>query len=144
MTFKGVNKMVCRSAEGGMKDIGMGCRRQRVVSRFGAVALVIPGCYFGTTADASPVNAGPSTVVSQSMFSYATYGNGDVVFQLTQNPLSQCYGFWLRASDAGFKNNFAILLTVIQTQGMITVSADDSDTWTGSAAKYCLVTSVLL
>jgi hypothetical protein len=85
-------------------------------------------------------------VLSQSTFSYSTWGGGDVAFQLTNNPVSQCFGFWLRASDPGFKNNLAILLSVIQTQGQITVNADDSSEnhFSGSTTAYCIVTSLQL
>jgi hypothetical protein len=115
--------------------------------RLRAIAVAFGSVLLCSVSDAV-VSVGPSTVLGQSTNSYQTYGNGDVVFQLTQNSLSQsgCYGFWLRASDAGFKNNFAILLSVILTQGQITVTADDSasGTWSGSANKYCLVTSLQL
>ena len=109
-----------------------------------ATVMVVGAWLTGAPAEGAQVNAGPSTILSHSMFSYATFGNGDVIFQLTQNPLPQCYGFWLRSSDPGFRTHVAIVLSVIQAQGEITVTAEDSDVWTGSTAKYCLVTGLLL
>jgi len=116
------------------------------IHKLAAVVVFIGSYCFCTVAQAADVSAGPSTVLSQSMFSYSSYGNGDVVFQLTNNPVSQCFGFWLRASDPGFKNNLAILLSVIQTQGQITVNADDTSAnhWSGSTTAYCIVTSLQL
>lgn len=111
----------------------------------GAIAAAIASISISALAEAV-VQVGPSAVLAQSTFSYQTYGNGDVVFQLVNTPLppSECYGFWLRASDPGFKNNFALLLSVIQTQGAVTVVADDSTIWSGSVNKYCLVTGLQL
>jgi hypothetical protein len=122
------------------------------IRRSAAIGAIISSGCLCTVAQAASVSAGPSTVLGQSMFSYSTFGsdathpNADVVFQLTNNPVSQCFGFWLRASDPGFKNNFAVLLSVIQTQGQITVNADDSaaNHWAGSTTAYCIVTSLQL
>ena len=109
------------------------------------VALMISVYLSSSIAEAATIQVGPSTILSGSMISYSTVGNGDVVFELAQNPLaSQCYGFWLRPSDAGFKTNLAILLSVIQTQTTLAVSAEDSTIWTGSVAKYCLVYALWL
>lgn len=114
------------------------------MNRLGVITVAVASWLYNV-ADAA-VDVPPSTVLARSVFSYQTYGGGDVVFQLTQTPLpaSECYGFWLRASDAGFKNNLAILLSVIQSQGAIGVTADDTTIWSGSINKYCLVSSLLL
>jgi len=114
--------------------------------KLAAVVIFIGSYCLCAVAQAADVSAGPSTVMSQSMFSYSTFGGGDVAFRLTNNPVSQCFGFWLRSSDAGFKNNLAILLSVIQTQGQITVNADDTsgNHWSGSTSAYCIVTSLQL
>lgn len=106
-----------------------------------SVALMVASVFlwFGTAAHAAIVQSGTSTVMSQSTDSYSSFGNGDVVFQLTTNNLTECYGFWLRATDPGFRNNLAILLAQIQTGGSLNVIADDSQIWTGSIHPYCLV-----
>lgn len=114
------------------------------MNKLRAIAIAA-GSLFYTLADAA-VDVPPSTVLAGSVFSYQTYGGGDVVFQLTQTPLppSECYGFWLRASDPGFRNNLAILIATIQAQGAVGVTADDTTIWSGSSSKYCLVSSLLL
>ena len=96
--------------------------------------------WFGSVSQAAIVSTSPSTVKSQTVISYAAFGGGDIVFQLTTNSLSECGGgFWLRATDPGFKNNLAILLAQAQAGGAVTVAADDSQIWTGSSTPFCLV-----
>ena len=75
---------------------------------------------------------------------YSTFGTSDVVFRQAVSGLSQCFGFWLRASDPGFKTNVAALLTAITAQSLLTVAVDDSPAlmWSGSASPYCLVAAV--
>jgi hypothetical protein len=92
----------------------------------------------GTAAEAYTASS-PSSVLPGSTYSYATFNNGDVVFRLTSGGVSGCYGFWLRATDPGIKSEVASLLAVIATQAVITVYADTSQIWTGSASPYCLV-----
>lgn len=109
--------------------------------RFAALSLVgLP--LFPIAADATiPIASVTSTILSQSTYVYATIGNGDVVFQLSNpnNGVAGCDGFWLRATDPGFKNSLAVLLAVIQSQAPITVWTDNTQIWTGSTQHYCLV-----
>lgn len=112
--------------------------------RSALAALLVTGV-LATDARAAVVMAGPSTVQSQSMLTYTYMSSGDVVFQLTTNSLPQCAGgFWLRASDPGFKNAVAVLLSVVQAQGTLAVWVDDSQIWTGSTSPYCLVYNLQL
>lgn len=62
------------------------------MNKLGAVAIAV-GCWVCTVADAA-VDVPPSTMLARSLYSYQSYGGGDVVFQLTQTPLppSECYG----------------------------------------------------
>jgi hypothetical protein len=103
------------------------------------LSLVVSALCLGGTARAAIVSTGPSIVSAHSVDTYTTFGSGDVTFRLTTNGLSQCDGFWLRATDPGFKTNVAALLATVASQGSISVSADDAQIWTGSAGHYCLV-----
>jgi hypothetical protein len=108
------------------------------LSRLAAIALVgLPLCPIAADA-AAPIASVTSTILSQSTYVYAA---GDVVFQLSNpnNGVSGCYGFWLKATDSGFKNNLAALLALIQSQAPVTVWADNTQVWTGSTQQYCLV-----
>jgi len=73
------------------------------------VAMTAHGTAFAAVAASSP-----SSVLPGSTYSYATFNNGDVVFRLSSGGLSGCYGFWLRATDPGFKSEVASLLAVLQ------------------------------
>lgn len=100
------------------------------------VALPIQATVVGMSS-AAPVVPGATTV-------YASFGSGDVIFQVRSGAPSPCYGFWLRATDAGFKNNLAVLLSVTATQAPINVYSDTSQIWTGSSLPYCLVYAISL
>ena len=62
---------------------------------------------------------------------YTTFGGGDVVFTLSA-PLVGCYGFWLRPTDAGFKNNLATLLAAYHNRTQLVASGYNDQTWAGS------------
>ncbi len=89
-------------------------------------------------------NSSPAPVSSGNTYFYTTFGSGDVVFRLTSGMPSQCGGFWLRATDPGLKNNLAALMAAITTQAPITVYADPTRIWNGSASPYCLVYMIAL
>jgi len=88
---------------------------------------------------AAQVTGSPSLVTPNTVWMYSTFGSGDVVFRQNAGGVSQCYGFWLRASDPGFKTNVAALLMALQSQSPITVAVDDAQIWAGSGSPYCLV-----
>jgi hypothetical protein len=96
----------------------------------------------GPPALASSASGTPSLVTPNTVWMYSSFGTGDVVFRQNASGLSQCFGFWLRPTDPGFKTNVAALLIATQTQSTITVSVDDSQLWTGSGSPYCLVVAV--
>jgi hypothetical protein len=76
------------------------------------------------------------------IWSYSTYGSGDVVFQLTTT-LSGCSnGLWLKAADPGFKNLYAMLLAAYHAGGTISVDAFNDDLWTGAGGATCRVHDV--
>jgi hypothetical protein len=103
--------------------------------------LLIATSTLGSIGMASAVvmQSNTSTVLPGTIFTYTSFGNGDVVFQLNSSGLSQCPGFWLRATDPGFKTAVAALLTANASQAAVTVFADTSQIWTGSVTQFCLV-----
>jgi hypothetical protein len=105
----------------------------------GRQLLMLPALLASAVACATQVSGSPSLVTPNTTWMYTTFGSGDVVFRQNTSGLPQCYGFWLRATDPGFKTNVAALLMAIQTQSQITVVVDDAQLWTGSGSAYCLV-----
>jgi hypothetical protein len=111
-----------------------------------AALIVLPCVILATInrAVAAPVTTSPSTVMPQQTYFYGTYDNGDVIFRLTTNTQPQCVGYWLRAGDAGLKNELAALMVSISAQLSLIVNADDAVIWAGSSSHFCLVTSLSL
>lgn len=112
------------------------------MSRKSLVALMLTILFTGSEALAGSVTGTPSQVTPNTVWMYSAFGGGDVVFKQTTSGISQCFGFWLRPTDPGFKVNVAALLMAIQTQSAIAVVVDDSQLWTGSGSPYCLVVTV--
>jgi hypothetical protein len=82
-----------------------------------------------------------STIVSPVF--YATFDSGDVTFTLGGGSgLSQCKGFWIRGTDAGYKTIVTAVLTAYQTGATIVVDANISQIWSGSSTSYCLVDAI--
>ena len=88
------------------------------------------------------VTVGPATVIK--FIAYTDFGGGDVVFWVSGVIPTGCTsGFWLPASGAGFKSEYAAL-TVAYTTGLpLVVYADPNTSWPGSSAgQFCRVTSL--
>lgn len=107
------------------------------------IVVTIAICGVATKSDAAILSASQSTIASGTLYTYPNSGDGDVIFQLYTNSLSsQCTGFWLRASDPGFKGTLSALLVAKATQAPIFVTVDTSQMWSGSASPYCLVYTI--
>jgi hypothetical protein len=83
-----------------------------------------------------------STGTVTTLYAYNDYGNGDVVFVTTLQPAGCATGYWLPASAAGFKNLYALLITLYTTKATFGVDADPTKLWPGSTGQYCRVTSL--
>lgn len=102
--------------------------------------VTITFCGLAARSNAAIVSATQSTIAPGTLYSYPNFGGGDVVFQLSTNSLnSQCVGFWLRASDPGFKSTLAALLVAEATQAPIVAFVDTSQIWGGNASPFCLI-----
>ena len=76
------------------------------------------------------------------LYSYAQYGGGDIMVEVS-NPVAGCdRGYWLSPQDPGFKTTYALLLSMYHTQEQVRVGGDDTQLWTGSQHIYCRVTFV--
>ena len=81
-------------------------------------------------------NIGPIT----RLYVYSTFGNGDVAFYgVTVGP---CIGFWLRSSDPGFKNMYALLLAARTAGRPVQVWGYDHEVWSGSTQTFCRADTV--
>lgn len=70
---------------------------------------------------------------------YAEFGNGDVVFRLSNHVAGCEGGFWLSPSQLGFKTTVAFIMQARATGETITVGGNDALIWSGSASRFCKV-----
>jgi len=98
----------------------------------------------GFAASANAAIYGTSASTISGIETYTQVGGGDVIVFLTSNSLSaSCpYGFWIRGSDAGAKGTLAQVLSAQAAGIPVTIWADTSVTWSGSASPSCLVWGV--
>lgn len=74
------------------------------------------------------------------LYVYSTFGNGDVAFYgATAGP---CFGFWLRPTDPGFKNMYALLLAARTAGRPVQVWGYDNEIWSGSTSTFCRADSI--
>ncbi|MES1190001.1 MAG: hypothetical protein ABUS47_02855 [Steroidobacter sp.] len=85
-------------------------------------------------AHAAASQSGVTTI--NFLLSYNSYGSGDVIFKLA-NPTSDCVGYWITKTDAGFSANMAMLLTAYQTKTSVVIDATTDQMWPGSVNGYC-------
>ena len=73
------------------------------------------------------------------VYTYPEFGGGDVTFRVNL-PIVGCEGgFWIRASDPGFKANVATVLLAYSTKAALRVWAYNDQLWTGSGAPTCRI-----
>jgi len=76
------------------------------------------------------------------LYSYSTSGSGDVAVVVTYAPAGCSSGFWLRASDPGFKNVYAQLMSARLTQTPIRIWAYDDQLWPLSTGQFCRIDAI--
>jgi hypothetical protein len=108
----------------------------RGISAFIA-ATMTPG--LGTAAVVSP----PSPVLVSQSYAYASYGGGDFVFTTSAAAPGCESGWYVKASDPGYRAVVATVLTAQAAGTQVTVYGDNSDLWLGSpSGHFCRVQTV--
>ncbi|MBS0418970.1 MAG: hypothetical protein JSR66_14750 [Proteobacteria bacterium] len=109
-------------------------KNSSTLSVLAALCGLSPG--FALAALSSP---GLPVNVVQS-YAYATYGGGDFVFSTSQQSAGCESGWYLKATDPGYK---AVVATVLSAQAaglQVTVTGDPNDLWPGSpSGHFCRV-----
>ena len=81
----------------------------------------------------------------KTISTYTQYGNGDVVVKVEAAYPSGCEGgFWLNKNDPGFEATMTVLLSAFHTSTKLSISAYQSQIWTGSGQKHCKINWVSL
>lgn len=107
----------------------------------GAAALVSSLC-FPHRATAAIVTPTVSVTVTQS-FAYASYGGGDFVFSTSSGASGCGNGWYIKATDPGYKAVVAAVLTAQVGGNFVLVYGDNADIWPGSTSgQYCRVQTV--
>jgi len=73
------------------------------------------------------------------IFTYTTFGTGDVVITV-QTPGAGCqHGYWLRMTDAGAKTTYAQIIAWQLAEKPLRVGAFSDQRWAGSTGEYCRI-----
>ena len=115
--------------------------RLNIINIF-AVLLAATGLLTSEGAAAAVVNPGVPVMITQS-FAYTSYGGGDFVFT-TNIGASGCQsGWYMKASDPGYKAAVSVVLTAQAAGLQVIVYGDNSDLWSGSpSGQYCRIQTV--
>jgi hypothetical protein len=98
-----------------------------LVSRYATAAVVTP--------------ATPATITQS--FAYASYGGGDFIFS-TSVAVSGCEsGWYMKATDPGYKAAVSVVLTAQAAGLQVRVYGDTADLWSGSpSGHFCRMQTV--
>lgn len=102
--------------------------------------ILFAGVAFGMQTNAAMVAGSVGNIVH--FYSYATSGSGDAVVVTTGSLPGCSSGFWLRASDPGFKNVFAQLMSARLTQTPIRVWVYNDELWPSSTGQFCRIDAI--
>ncbi len=110
--------------------------RPAVVAQVAGLLAAVPCAHATLVSPSLPVT------VSQS-YAYTRYDGGDFVFSTSALAPGCGNGWYIKASDPGFKTAVATVL-LAQAQGLqIMVAGDNSDIWSGSpSGQFCRVQSI--
>lgn len=101
------------------------------------VAGIVP-----VSVPAAEATPGVSVTVTQS-YAYSNYNGGDFVFSTSTAAPGCGSGWYIKASDPGYRSAVAVILTAQAAGLQVMVYGDNSDLWTGSpSGQYCRVSAV--
>jgi hypothetical protein len=110
--------------------------------RYVMLLPVVAAC-LGPAYAAADVVSPPAAVTITQSYAYAGYGGGDFVFS-TKGAAPGCgSGWYIKATDPGYKTAVAVVLTAQAAGLQVIVYGDNSDLWTGSpSGQYCRLQTV--
>jgi len=91
---------------------------------------------------ATVVTPAAAATITQS-YAYASYGGGDFVFSTSIGASGCENGWYIKATDPGYKAVVATVLTAQAGGNFVQVYGDNADIWSGSpSGHYCRVQTV--
>jgi hypothetical protein len=93
-------------------------------------------------AHAAVVTPGVGVSVTQS-WAYANYDGGDFVFSTSVAGTGCGNGWYIKASDPGYRSEIAVVLTAQASGLQVMLYGDNSDIWSCSpSGQYCRVVAI--
>ena len=103
---------------------------------------IVAACLGPACAAASVVGPGVAVTITQS-YAYASYGGGDFVFSTSIAAPGCGSGWYIKATDPGYKVAVAVVLAAQAAGLQVIVYGENSDVWSGSpSGKYCRLQTV--
>ena len=117
--------------------------KSKIAQNIAIDAAVLVSCMcFLQRATAAIVSPGVSVTVTQS-YAYSTYNGGDFVFRTSAGATGCENGWYIKATDPGYKAAVAVVLTAQAGGNYVFVYGDNADIWSGSpSGHFCRVQSV--
>src|ERR1700686_1908285 len=110
----------------------------RVTAMVAAAACALASGY----ARAAVVSPGTPVTITQS-FAYTSYGGGDFVFTTSVHAAGCASGWYMKATDPGYKAAVSVVLTAQAAGLQVLVYGDNSDLWAGSpTGQFCRIQTV--
>jgi hypothetical protein len=101
-----------------------------------AAPIVVFACLFhALRADAAVVSPGASVTITRSL-SYTTFGGGDFVFSTSVGAPGCESGWYIKATDPGYKTTVAAVFTAQAGGNFVLVWGDNADIWNGSPSGH--------
>lgn len=73
------------------------------------------------------------------IYTYTDYGTGDVVVTVQVAPAACQHGYWIRMTDVGAKQTYALILSAYHARTALRIGGYDDQLWAGSSGKYCRI-----
>jgi hypothetical protein len=106
--------------------------------------LLVAVCCCVRSPGASAVVVTPAAAVTITQtYAYTSYNGGDFVFSTSNNAPGCSSGWYVKATDPGFKAAVATILAAQAGGSYVIVYGDTADLWSGSpSGQYCRVQAI--
>jgi hypothetical protein len=117
--------------------------RKFAAARKSASLLIALGCALASGPIMAAIVTPTASVTITKSYAYTAYDGGDFVFSTSGTAPGCGTGWWIGASDPGFKSAVAAVLAAQVAGSYIIVYGDNSALWSGSpSGEYCHVQTV--
>ena len=112
-------------------------------ARKSACLLVALGFSLASAPIIAAIVSPPASVTVTKSYAYTAYDGGDFVFSTSVGAPGCSSGWWIAASDPGFKSAVAAVIAAQVAGSYVIVYGDNAALWSGSpSGEYCHVQTV--